>query len=128
MAARRELRQGSTVTVPRMPLVILNATAAVGMAVLPRLQRFPVILDHQVIQYDREAPSILVLAHVLVGKPDPPSGQALGHASPGHARPKLACRSAFESTSAHHQTRERCCGGLSGPIEHEAVNCTCRRQ
>jgi hypothetical protein len=36
-----------------------------------RLQRFPDILDHSVIQYDQEAPSILVLAHVLVGEPDP---------------------------------------------------------
>ena len=36
MAARRELRQGSTVTVPGMPSVILKAIAAVGMAVLPR--------------------------------------------------------------------------------------------
>jgi hypothetical protein len=42
-----------------------------------RLQCFPVILDQLVIQYDREAPYILVLAHVLVGEPDP--------TSPGHA-------------------------------------------
>jgi hypothetical protein len=34
-------------------------------------------LDHAVIQYDREAPQILVLAHVLVGEPD--------STSPGHA-------------------------------------------
>jgi hypothetical protein len=54
-------------------------------SVVAALQRFPVILDHPVIQYDREAPSILVLAHVLVGEPDPPSGQARGHASPGQA-------------------------------------------
>ena len=33
MAARRELRQGSIVTVPRMPLVILNTIVAAGMAV-----------------------------------------------------------------------------------------------
>jgi hypothetical protein len=34
-------------------------------------------LDHLVIQYDREASSIVVLAHVLVGEPD--------STSPGHA-------------------------------------------
>jgi malate dehydrogenase (oxaloacetate-decarboxylating)(NADP+) len=34
-------------------------------------------MDHSVIQYHREAPSILVLAHVLVGEPD--------STSPGHA-------------------------------------------
>jgi hypothetical protein len=37
------------------------------------LQRFLAILDHSVIQYHREAPSILLLAHVLVGEPDPTS-------------------------------------------------------
>jgi hypothetical protein len=36
-----------------------------------------------------EAPSILVLAHVLVGEPDPPSGQARGHASREHALAEL---------------------------------------
>jgi hypothetical protein len=38
-----------------------------------RLQRFLVILDHSVFQYDRAALKILVLAHVLVGEPDPTS-------------------------------------------------------
>src|SRR5882757_5741415 len=41
------------------------------------LRRFPMILDHSVIQYHRETPWVLVLAHVLVGEPDP--------TSPGHA-------------------------------------------
>jgi hypothetical protein len=41
------------------------------------LKRFPFILDHSVIQYEPEAPPILVLAHVLVGEPD--------STSPGHA-------------------------------------------
>jgi hypothetical protein len=35
------------------------------------LQRFPVVWDHSVILYDWKAPKILVLAHVLVGEPDP---------------------------------------------------------
>jgi hypothetical protein len=49
------------------------------------LQRVSFISDHSVIQYERDAPQILVLAHVLVGKPDSTLGQVRGHASPGHA-------------------------------------------
>jgi hypothetical protein len=41
------------------------------------LQRFPVTLvDHSVNQCDREATSMLALAHVLVGEPDPTLGSS----------------------------------------------------
>jgi hypothetical protein len=53
------------------------------------LQRFPFILDHSVIEDERETPSIPLLAHVLVGEPDSTSpGHALGcpfqRPDPGH--------------------------------------------
>jgi hypothetical protein len=48
------------------------------------LQRIQLILDHSVIQYERDALQILVLAHVLVGEPDSTLGSS-PRAPPGHA-------------------------------------------
>jgi hypothetical protein len=64
------------------------------------LQRFPVILDHSVIQYDREAPWILALAHVLVANRIHFAGTcARSHVRSGTGVPTTIGRVALAPTS-----------------------------